>query len=193
MSAGTARGRIARGDLLDDHRGARLGPATRTARRIWNLAGVAIVAGLMGYAFYAQFVLLLEVCPLCMFQRLALIALGVVMLAAALHAPVGKGARAYAVLGLLAAGTGIGIAAWHVRLQYFPLPGLPQCTPGTWEGLMNTVSSFSQGIARAFTPTGECSQINWDFLGLSMPAWLLLWFAALGALVVAANWKVLRA
>lgn len=193
MSVETTRGRSARDPLLDDERGWWRAPVTRRARRAWNLAGVAIVAALMSYAFYAQFILELEVCPLCMFQRVALISLGVVMLVAALHAPVGKSARAYSVLGFLAAGTGIGIAAWHVRLQYFPLPGLPQCTPGTWEKLMGTVSSFSQGIARAFTPTGECSQINWDFLGLSMPAWLLLWFTALGALAVAANWKVLRA
>jgi disulfide bond formation protein DsbB len=146
----------------------------------------------MGYAYFAQYVVGLTVCPLCMFQRLALIALGLVLLVGAAHAPLGKSARAYAVLGVLAAGTGVGIAGWHLRLQYLPLPGLPQCAPGTFEAILGTVGSYSQAIARAFTPTGECTEINWSFLGLSMPGWVLLWFVALGALAVAANWKPLR-
>ena len=167
----------------------RLFPETRTARRFYNLAGVGIAAALMGYALFAQIVQGYAACPLCMFQRFALIGLGLVMLADALHAPAGKGARAYAVLGVAVAATGAGIAGWHLKLQYFPLPGLPQCTPGTLEALMNVVSSYSQAIALAFTPRGECSEINWSFLGLSMPGWVLLWFVALGALVAVANWK----
>jgi disulfide bond formation protein DsbB len=167
-------------------------PVTRTARRLYNLAGVVIAAGLMGYAFYAQEVLGLAACPLCMFQRFALIGLGLVMLAAAVHAPVGKGARAYAVLGVIVAAVGAGIAAWHLRLQYLPLEGLPQCGPGTLEALLNTVQNYSQAIARAFTPRGECSEINWSFLGLSMPGWVLIWFVALGALAAIANWKPVR-
>ena len=74
---------------------------SRTQRRALNVLGVAIVAGLMGYALYAEHVLHLEPCPLCVFQRIGMIALGVVFLAAALHAPRGRGARAYGLLGAL--------------------------------------------------------------------------------------------
>jgi disulfide bond formation protein DsbB len=42
-----------------------------------------------------------------------------------------------------------------------------------------------------FTGSGECAEVNWTFLGLSMPAWVLVWFVALGALAMAANWKPL--
>ena len=44
-----------------------------------------------------------------------------------------------------------------------------------------------------FTSSGECAVVNWTFLGLSMPAWVLIWFVALGALAIVANWaRVLR-
>ena len=39
----------------------------------------------MGFALYSQHVLLLDPCPLCVLQRVAVIGLGVVFLIAALH------------------------------------------------------------------------------------------------------------
>ena len=60
---------------------------TRRQRRLLNLAGVVAVIGLMAYALFAQYVQGYEACPLCIFQRVALIALGLVLLVAALHAP----------------------------------------------------------------------------------------------------------
>jgi disulfide bond formation protein DsbB len=39
-----------------------------------------------------------------------------------------------------------------------------------------------------FTGSGECHAVNWTFLGLSMPAWVLIWFVLLGSLIVYANW-----
>jgi disulfide bond formation protein DsbB len=40
-----------------------------------------------------------------------------------------------------------------------------------------------------FSGSGECAEVNWVFLGLSMPAWVFIWFVALGALVITANWS----
>ena len=54
-------------------------------RRALNFLGFAICAGLMGFALYAQHILLLDPCPLCVLQRVAVIALGAIALAAALH------------------------------------------------------------------------------------------------------------
>ena len=42
-------------------------------RRLLNLAGFLACAGMMGFALYAQYVLLLDPCPLCVFQRIATI------------------------------------------------------------------------------------------------------------------------
>ena len=56
-------------------------------KRLLNLAGFLACAGMMGFALYAQYGLMLEPCPLCVFQRIATISLGLVFLVAALHNP----------------------------------------------------------------------------------------------------------
>jgi disulfide bond formation protein DsbB len=172
---------------VSDDRAPRAWLGARRGRRLLNGLGVAAVVGLMAYALYQEHVVGLEVCPLCVFQRIAMIALGVVFLVAALHAPRGLGARTYAVLGGLVALTGIGIAGWHVRMQNLPPDAVPSCGPG-----LNTyfeVLPVLDALRAVFTASGECAEINWSFLGLSMPAWVLIWFVLLGGLAVAANWK----
>ena len=62
-------------------------------RRLLNLAGFLACAGMMGFALYAQYVLILEPCPLCVFQRIATISLGIVFLLAAGQNPGRVGAR----------------------------------------------------------------------------------------------------
>ena len=163
---------------------------TRRSRRVANGLGAVAVVGLMSYALYAQHIVGLEACPLCILQRVAMIALGLVFAAAALHAPVGAGARAYAVLGALAALTGLGISGWHVRIQNLPPAEVPACGPG-FDYLMDAFGWLG-GLRMIFTGSGECAVVNWTFLGLSMPAWVFVWFVALGALVVRANWSRLR-
>lgn len=159
---------------------------TRGQRRLANLAGVAIVVGLMAYALYAQYILGLEACPLCIFQRVAMIGVGIVMLAAALHGPAGKSALAYGVLGFAVAAVGAGIAIRHVWLQNLPPDAVPACGPGL--DYMLDAFPLIDAVRMVFTGSGECAEINWSFVGLSMPAWVLIWFVALGALSIAANW-----
>lgn len=160
--------------------------ATRSQRRWLNAAGVGIIVALMGYALYQQHVVGLEACPLCILQRVAMIALGIVLAAAALHAPRGAGARVYAVLGALAALAGLGISGWHVRMQNLPPAEVPACGPGL--DYMLDAFGWLGGLRMVFSGSGECAEVNWQFLGLSMPAWVFIWFVALGALALIANW-----
>ncbi|HEY8521797.1 MAG TPA: disulfide bond formation protein B [Gammaproteobacteria bacterium] len=160
---------------------------SRKQRRLWNAAGVAIVAALMGYALFAQHVQGYEPCPLCIYQRMVMIATGGVFLVAALHAPAGLGARAYGLLGALVALTGAGVAGWHVRLQNLPPDKVPACGPGL--DYIREVFPLMEELKMVFTGSGECANIDWSFLGLSMPAWVAIWFVALAALAVTANWR----
>jgi disulfide bond formation protein DsbB len=160
--------------------------SSRSARRAWNAAGVGAVAALMGYALYAQYVLKLEPCPLCSFQRGAMIALGVVFALAALAAPRGAGARVFGIVGAVVAAAGLAISSWHVHIQNLPPEKVPACGPGL--DYMMSAFPFQEVITMVFTGSGECHDINWAFLGLSMPFWTGIWFAALGALIVAVNW-----
>ena len=159
---------------------------SRQHRRWANLAGCAAVAGLIGYALFAQYVLGLEACPLCIFQRVAFIAGGAVFLAAGLHAP--RNARLYGLAALAANGVGAAIAARHVHIQNLPADQVPACGPGL-DYLLDAFP-LMDALALVLTGSGECAEVVWSFLGLSMPGWALVWFVLLGALAIAANGSV---
>jgi disulfide bond formation protein DsbB len=148
------------------------------AARRGNFLGFVACAGLLAYAYYAQFVLHLEPCPLCIFQRIAVFALGVVFLIAALHDPAPLGRRVYAVLLALAALATIGIALRHLYIQSLPPDSVPAC--GASLDFMLKVFSLSEVLVKVLTGSGECAKVTWQFLGLAMPAWVLISAAALG-------------
>lgn len=151
----------------------------RWSFRAQCLLGFAICAALLGYALYVQFVQRIEPCPFCIFQRLAFAATGLVFLVAGIHAPAkASGRRAYGVLAFVAAATGIGIAGRHAWLQLFP-PAMPSCGPG-WDYLVET-STWLGVVRKVLTAKGDCSVVDWSFLGLSMPMWSLVWFVLLAA------------
>ncbi|HEX6929887.1 MAG TPA: disulfide bond formation protein B [Gammaproteobacteria bacterium] len=146
--------------------------------RFPNLAGFLACAALLAYAYYAQFHLGLEPCPLCIFQRIGVIAVGLVFLVAAIHGAGRTGRRVYAALLALAAAAGGAVSAWHIHLQNLPPDQVPSCGPGL--DYMLDVFSFGETLRMVFTGSGECAVVDWSFLGLSMPAWVLIAFAALG-------------
>lgn len=147
-------------------------------RRLANLAGFLICAGLIAYALYSQYQLNVEPCPLCIFQRVGVIAMGVVFLVAALHNPNGWGRYVYAVLIGLASLATIGVAADHLYVQSLPEGAVPSC--GAPLGMMFKFSPWLDVIKKVLTGSGECHEVNWQFLGLAMPAWVLIWALALG-------------
>jgi disulfide bond formation protein DsbB len=146
--------------------------------RLANLAGFLACAGLMAYALYAEHVLYLMPCPLCVFQRLAVIALGVIFLIAAIHNPVGIGRRIYTGLVFVAAASGVGVAGWHVYLQSLPADEIPTCGPGL-EFIWDTFPVM-EALSMVFTGSGECAEIDWRFMGLTMPAWVVIAVALIG-------------
>jgi disulfide bond formation protein DsbB len=147
-----------------------------TARR-GNLLGFLACTGLLAYAYYAQFVLHLEPCPLCIFQRIGTFALGVVFLIAALHDPAAFGRRLYALLLSLAGLATIGVAVRHLYLQSLPPDSVPAC--GASLDFMLKVFSLSEVLVKVLTGSGECAKVPWQFLGLAMPAWVLISVVAL--------------
>jgi disulfide bond formation protein DsbB len=147
--------------------------------RLGNFLGFAACVALLGYAYYAQYVLHLEPCPLCIFQRVGVFATGVVFLIAALHDPVAWGRRIYALLGGLAALATVGVAAKHLYIQSLPPDAVPSC--GASLAYMMKIFSVGEVISKVLTGSGECAKITWTFLGLSMPGWVLI--GALGLLI----------
>jgi protein dithiol:quinone oxidoreductase len=148
------------------------------AARRGNFLGFVACAGLLAYAYYAQVVMHLDPCPLCIFQRIGVFALAVVFLIAALHDPAPLGRRVYAVLLALAASATIGIALRHLYIQSLPPDSVPAC--GASLDFMLKVFSLSEVLVKVLTGSGECAKVTWQFLGLAMPAWVLISAAALG-------------
>ncbi|MFQ5936532.1 MAG: disulfide bond formation protein B [Acidiferrobacterales bacterium] len=161
------------------------------APRWLNLGGLAICAALLAYAYYLQFHDGLDPCPLCIFQRIGMIALGVVFLLAGLHSPAKIGSRIYGVLMAITALAGASVAARHVWLQHLPADRVPACGPDL-EYLLEMLPVI-EVVKRVFTASGECAEVIWTFLGLSMPAWVLIWFVVLGVFGAVANWTAKRA
>ena len=142
---------------------------------------------MMAYALYAQYRLFLEPCPLCVLQRVAVIGMGLAFLLLALHNPLGWARRVY--LGILGLFTLIGIvvAGRHVWLQNLPPDEVPSCGPGL--GYMLDNFPLGDALTMVFTGSGECATVDWQFLGLSMPTWVLIAIIGLGGIGV---WNNLR-
>jgi protein dithiol:quinone oxidoreductase len=154
-------------------------------RRRLNLLGLAACLGLLGYAWYAQAVLGLEPCPLCIFQRIGVAATGLLFLLAALHQPKAWGARVYGGLIMIAAVITIGVAARHLWIQHLPEGSVPAC--GATLSYMLQIFNLADVIRKVLTGSGECARITWTMLGLSMPAWVIFAAAALGVFGLFAN------
>ena len=140
--------------------GQAVGPA---AGRIGNLAGFAVCAALLGYALYSEHVLGLDPCPLCILQRIAVFTT----------------ALAWGTIIALVAAVGAAIAARHVWITAQPPGTVAEC--GASLDYMLEVLPLKEVLAKVLTGSGECGKIDWRFLGLSMPAWVLVWMLVLGA------------
>jgi disulfide bond formation protein DsbB len=151
----------------------------RVSRRLANFTGFAACAALTAYALYVQYVLRLEPCPLCIFQRMAVIAVGIMFLAAALQDPARIGARIYGGLIGLAALGGIGVAARHVYIQHLPADQVPAC--GAPLDQLLAILPLRQVIEKVLRGDGECAKIDWTLAGLSMPEWVVIVLVVLGA------------
>jgi len=145
--------------------------------RIWFLLVVLTCASMLGYGLYVQHVLFIDPCPLCVLQRLAFIWIGVVALLAFIHNPGKTGRWVYTSLFVTGGVVGTAIAGRHVWLQNLPQDQVPDCGMGL--NYMLETMPFAEVLSEVFHGSGECAEIDWTFLGLSMPNWTLLWFIGL--------------
>lgn len=158
--------------------------------RLGNFLGFGACAGLMAYALYAQHILELEPCPLCIFQRVAVISLGVIFAIAAVHGAGRAGRRIYAVLIATAAAAGVGVAGRHVWLQNLPPEKVPACGPGL--DYMLEAFPLRETLQMVLSGSGECASVDWSLIGLSMPAWVLIAISCVGVFGVWNNWRLAR-
>ena len=155
-------------------------------RRV-NLVGFLACAGLMAYALYAQYGLGLEPCPLCIFQRIGVILMGTTFLAVALHHPRGGGRYLYGGLLALFAALTVAVAARQLYIQSLPPGTLPSC--GAPLAMMLRFMPVAEVVRRVLSGSGECGEVNWRFLGLAMPGWVLISAVLLGGAGALVNFR----
>ncbi|WP_111493770.1 disulfide bond formation protein B [Marinobacter bohaiensis] len=152
-------------------------------RRLVFLLIFLVCAALLGTAFYMEYVMYLEPCPLCWLQRMALMAVGALSLLAALHNPAGWGGRIYGGLLALFAGAGGALAARQLWLQSLPADQVPACGPSV--DYLLDIMPLAEVLSIALQGTGDCAEVVWRFLGLSIPGWTAVFFTLLFVIGVA--------
>ena len=135
---------------------------------------------LFGVALYMQHVMHLEPCPLCAVQRVFVIVLALVMASAAIHNPRGMGRRAYGASVAVIALLGAAVAARHVYLQNLPADRVPECGPGL-EYILDAFP-IAEALALILKGSGECAEVQWTFLGLTIPGWTLIAFLGIAGI-----------
>jgi protein dithiol:quinone oxidoreductase len=132
-------------------------------------------ASLIGFGLVLQHVAELEPCPMCILQRYAFVAIGMVALIAAIHGPVGMGVRVYSFLvaGLAIAGGSVSVR--QSLLQRFPAPEPSNCMAGDLDFLLGNFP-LAQALPKIFAGTGDCAKVEWSLFGLSIAEWALVWF-----------------
>jgi len=143
-----------------------------------SLSVAAVCAALIAVAIlYFQNYLGLEPCYLCMTQRVFVIAVGVIFLAAGLHNPAATGQKIYAGLATLTALGGSFFSIKQLWLQGLPEDQVPACGPPV--DYLFDAFSVSEAISMLLRGDGNCAEVQWQLLGLSMPGWVLVSFIAL--------------
>lgn len=139
---------------------------------------------------YFQFVDGLEPCPLCISQRIGIFLTGIVFLIAAVHNPGPRGIKGYAVLGGLSALAGGAVSVRHIWIQHLPPDQVPECGPGLEYVFQNF--PLSETVKLMLNGTGDCAEVDWTFLGMSMPAWTLIAFLMLATLSFLQFWNTVK-
>jgi len=137
--------------------------------------GFIVTAIMMGIAFFFQYYLGLDPCPLCSVQRFVVIILGVIFLLAFLQGPKTWGRRLYGLLLTSASVAGLAVAGRHTWLQHLPTDKIPECGPGLDFWMKNLPTN--KVIQKVFEGSGECAEVVFSFMGLSIPEWSLIAFA----------------
>ena len=142
--------------------------------RKFFIAVFTICIGLLIFGLYLEHIQGLEACPLCIFQRIAYTIIIFITLIGAIHNPRNLLQIIYKLLMVISSITGAAIAGRQIWLQHLPPELVPECGPGL--DYMFNVFPFGEALKMIFTGSGECAEVKWRFIGLSIAEWSLIMF-----------------
>lgn len=145
----------------------------------------ALSVSMLAFGLYLQHSKGLNPCPMCIVQRYALI---FVAITAGLTAASSK--RSIHIFGglVMLAGAGFGafVAARQTWLQWYP-PEVATCGRDFY-GMIEDFP-LNRAIPMIFKGGGDCSVVDWTFLGGSIANWSLLSFSMFGVLALLLIWR----
>jgi disulfide bond formation protein DsbB len=143
--------------------------------RLTNALLFATPACLLAYGYYLQFYQGQEPCPLCMTQRICFYLVAIFALLALFNKTSVLAQRMFAMLGLLASITGLGVAGRQLWLQSLPEDQVPACGPA-FDYILETFP-LVEAVQIMFRGNGNCAEVTWTFLGLSIAGWAFIAFS----------------
>ena len=152
---------------------------SQAPRRVLALISLACVA-LLAFGMYLQHVQGLEPCPMCIVQRYALVLVAVFAGLASLRGQKGWW-MGWSVLALLMSGFGAFTAARQSWLQWYP-PEFASCGRDFYGMIENY--SLSRSIPMIFRGSGDCTAVDWTFLGGSIANWSFLCFVGFAVVLL---------
>ncbi len=153
--------------------------------RFFFAAIAAVCVGMLSFGIYLQEVVGLVPCPMCIVQRYALVGIGVLAALTALSARRGVHLAGAALL-LVVAGFGAFVAARQSWLQWFP-PEAVSCGRDFYGMIENF--PLKRALPMIFRGSGDCTKVDWTFLGGSIANWSFLVFVGIA---LAAIWMLAR-
>ena len=148
--------------------------STTKSIRFSFFIGFIITLLMIALALFMQHYMELLPCPLCIVQRVIVMVLAVVFFMGFLHNPATWGRRVYGLLLTLISAGGLLVAGRHTWLQHLPADKVPECGPGL-EFWMNNLPP-NEVIQKVFQGSGECAEVAYRFIGLSIAEWSLVAF-----------------
>jgi disulfide bond formation protein DsbB len=145
--------------------------------RMLSLAIFLFAAGALLAGIFIEHQFELEPCSMCVFQRVMFMGVGLVALAAAIQNPGRLGRQIYAVLVLIFADLGAALAVRQLWLQQLPPDQVPTCPPSL--DYMLEVLPFTEVLKVVLSGDGNCAEVAWSMLGLSIPGWSLVCFVVI--------------
>lgn len=156
-------------------------------RRLLALTA-AVCVTLLAFGMYLQHVVGLEPCPMCIVQRYALVLVTIVAGVTA----VGSG-RNFLIAGssllVLLSGFGAFVAARQSFLQWYP-PEIVSCGRDFY-GMIETFP-LKRAIPMIFKGGGDCTKVDWTFLGGSIANWSFISFVLIGVTALTLIARLLR-
>ena len=140
----------------------------------WAAFIVLISGGLLCGALFFEFVLDMPPCPLCMMQRIWFVVCAILAYASLMHAP---RMGIYPLLTILAALTGGYFAGRHIWIQNLPADQVPACAPDL--DYMIEVLPLGDILTAMTSGSGDCAELSWSFIGITLPGWALVGFVAI--------------